>query len=75
MTTSGSNPLVLLSVASAPLLKRYQSSLEAANLSPKTITWYQGILVRYFAFLNSTGPSQPVNKLVQCLVNSLTTDV
>ena len=45
------------------LLDDYRLSLEAANKSPKTISWYAEILTRYFAFLESQGLIRPVHKL------------
>lgn len=45
------------------LLDDYKLSLETANRSPKTISWYLEILIRYFAFLRSHGLLKPVNEL------------
>lgn len=45
------------------VLNDYRLSLEAANRSPKTISWYLDILNRYFAFLESNGLLKPTREL------------
>jgi site-specific recombinase XerD len=45
------------------LMDNYFFQLEALSRSPKTISWYKEILIRYFNFLKSHGLLKPVNKL------------
>lgn len=45
------------------LLNDYRLSLEAANRSPKTISWYAEILQRYSEFLESAGLLKPIDEL------------
>jgi site-specific recombinase XerD len=45
------------------LLDDYKLSLETANRSPKTISWYLDILTRYSAFLRSGGLVKPAHEL------------
>lgn len=42
------------------LLSAYERHLEAANRSPKTISWYMDILRRFFHFLDANHLSKPV---------------
>lgn len=42
------------------LLSAYTRHLEAANRSPKTISWYMEILRRFFAFLDSNNLTKPI---------------
>jgi integrase/recombinase XerD len=45
------------------LLGAYRRDLEAANRSPKTISWYMEILRRFFAFLDSKNLTKPVEDI------------
>lgn len=52
-----------LDASTENLLTRYRLSLEAANRSPKTISWYFPILHRFFGFLKDKGKSTKVNEI------------
>ena len=45
------------------LLADYSVSLELLNRSPKTISWYNDILNRYFSFLESNNLLKPIGEL------------
>jgi len=45
------------------MLADYRLSLEVANRSPKTISWYLDILRRFFSFLEEMGYSISVNEI------------
>jgi len=52
-----------LDASTENLLTHYRLSLEAANRSPKTISWYLDILRRFFSFLEERGYSISVNEI------------
>ena len=52
-----------ISLTLRELTNDYKRSLIARNRSPKTISWYQDILFRYLAFLESEGLNKPVEQL------------
>jgi integrase/recombinase XerD len=45
------------------LLSAYVRHLEAANRSPKTISWYMEILRRFFDFLDGNGLTKPIGDI------------
>jgi integrase/recombinase XerD len=45
------------------LLSAYVRHLEAANRSPKTISWYMEILRRFFAFLDTNSLTKPIGDI------------
>ena len=50
-------------VSIASILEDYRLSLEAANRSPKTISWYLDIDRRFFDYLKSRSCLKPINEL------------
>ena len=52
-----------LAIPTSQLLDEYKFYLEAMNRSPKTISWYQDILGKYFAFQTSNQMLKPVQEL------------
>ncbi len=53
----------LLDASAENLLAQYRLSLEVANRSPKTISWYLPILRRFFGFLKEKGYSIDITKI------------
>ena len=45
------------------LLTVYRRDLEAANRSPKTISWYMEMLGRFFSFLHFNNPTQSIQDI------------
>jgi len=61
--TSVNSPNTLIVSSLYQMLDGYQSSLEAMNRSPKTISWYLDILKRYFGFLMASHSSSQIDQL------------
>ncbi len=57
------------------LLGTYNLHLVAGNRSEKTRSWYEQILTKYFAFLESTGVVKPITELSQTELKSYILDL
>ena len=45
------------------ILDRYEQSLQAMNRSPKTISWYKDIMVRFAIFIQQNGLVKPIQDI------------
>ena len=45
------------------IIEQYKYSLEAANRSQKTISWYLDILYRYFNYIETYEHNKPIDEL------------